>query len=371
MTTSKVGCCMNRRKFLVSSATAATYAMSSTVGFTLFAVPKPSLTLLSGESRTINYDKYGLIVQADRDGADTAQREGMYWFARGMFRFGADFHNVRPWVTLRPREDNKTNLRQLYRSIVHQFLVRDAAGKLIGFRRHPHQPKNSDPTKVSRDQVLPLIAAMSAWDDWGTLREVYEFFSQQPGPLAFLNSDWMDLFRQYIRRARNEAVDETLDHLLLDAAVEARLCCIRDADDVGDDLNLMVILTLAEMPRQSKAYIPAIRKKYAEHRPMNYGCYLGAYYQNYQRKSDLDTKIMIDRIEKGIKAGWQPNCSGALGAIRWYCRSESGGNPGLARMLRPIVQQYLGAPQPQAGATFTAYKCAAPDAIKKGFCQKN
>jgi hypothetical protein len=364
---------MNRRKFLAGSATAVTaYAASSICGTSIFAAPKPTLTLQSGEDRTIWYDKYHLIVQANGDGADTAQREGMYWFARGMYRRGADFHNIHPWITLRPGENNQTDSQQLYRSIVHQFLARDAAGKLIGFRRHPRQPgDNSNPSKMSRDQLLPLIAAMSAWDDWETLREIYDFFSKQPGPFSFLNSDWMDLFRQYIRRARNEAVDETLDHLILDAAVEARLCCIRDANDVGDDLNLLVILTLSEMPRQKKDYIAAIRKKFAENRPMNYGSYLGAYYQNYDRKTNLDPKVMIDRIEKGIKAGWQPNCSGALGAIRWYCRSEAGGNPGLARMLRPIVQQYLGASMPPAGAMFTAYKCAAPDAIKKGFCQKN
>src|SRR5687768_5582080 len=102
---------MDRREFLSRSATAvAVYATSSLIGSPSFGAPKPKLTLLSGESRIIYYDKYGLITQADGDGADTAQREGMYWFARGMFRSGADFHKVHPWVTLRPGENGKTNL---------------------------------------------------------------------------------------------------------------------------------------------------------------------------------------------------------------------------------------------------------------------
>jgi hypothetical protein len=355
----------------MSHSIAAAIGCGLSAPFTWSAAAAPAPSLTAGESALIHFDAHNLIVQANGDGADTAQREGMYWFARGMYRYGADFHRVRPWITLRPDENDKTDVRRLYRSVVHQFLVRDAGGKLVGFRRHPKQANNSDPAKMSRDQLLPLIAAMSVWDDQATLKEVYDYFANQPGPISWLNSDWMDVYRQYIRRARNEPVEDTLDKTLLDGAVEARLCCIDDADNVGDDLNLLVLLTLSEMPRQKKDYIPAIRRKFTENRPMNYGIYLGAYYQHWNRKNDLSKDVMVKRINDGIAAGWQPNCSSALGAIRWYCRSESGGSPGLARMLRPIAQHYLAAQVQPAGTHFQKYNCGPVGEKLKGLCQKN
>ena len=363
---------MNRRQFLSRSVAAV-----ATLGVPAFlsmpsAESNSSSRSRGGRRNYIWFDKNNLIVQANGDGADTAQREGMYWFARGMFRSGADFSNTREWIVVRPNEDAKTSDATLYRSIIHKFLVRDAGGKLVGFRRHPYQKgDNSDPSKMSRDQLLPLIAAMSVWDDWDTLRDVYDFFSRQPGPLSFLNGDWMDMFRQYIRRARNEAVDETIDKTLLDGAVEARLCCIEDANDVGDDLNLAILLTLSEMPRQKKDYIPAIRKKFTEHRPVNYGIYLDAYYKHYRRRTNLAASDMIKRIEEGIKAGWRPSCSSAVGAFRWYCRSESGGSPGLASMMEPIINRYLGAITPAASTTFKRYDCGSASALRKFFCQRN
>lgn len=357
---------MNRREFVVRSATGLGATMLSSLLEPSAALAACSLKttrwLRAGERGYMKYDREGLIVQLNGDGADTAQREGMYWFARGFYRSSAEFP-VKPPV---PSRD------ATYKSVIPRFLVRNAAGKLIGFRRHPTQPgNNSDPAKVSRDQVLPLIAAMSVWDDWGTLKEVHDFLADQPGPLSWLNKDWMDLYRQFVRRARNEAVDETIDKTLLDAAVEARLCCIRDANDVGDDLNLAVLLMLSEVPRQKKDYIAAIRKKFAEHRPMNYGIYLGEYYKRYTRLASLPADVMIDRIEKGIAAGWQPNCSSTLGAFRWYFRSEAGANAGMARMYRPLINCYLGAATPPPGTRFQAYNCGALSPLVKSLCQRN
>jgi hypothetical protein len=124
------------------------------------------------------------------------------------------------------------------------------------FIRHPRQSPHNDPAKMPQDQLLPLIAAMSVWNDEQRLTRVYNLLSGQPGPLSFLNKDWMDLFRQYIRRARNQAPDETVDHLMLDGATLARSCCTEDANDVGDDLNLGVVLGLSEMPRQRHLRVP-------------------------------------------------------------------------------------------------------------------
>jgi hypothetical protein len=315
----------------------------------------------------IYFDRHGLIVQADGDGGDTAQREGMYWFARAMRERGEELSRRR----LPPFQAWRTKAE--YMRVMNLLEFKNIGGEGIGlFVRHPYQREHNDPRKMSRDQLLPLIAAMSAWDDQARLTRVYERLSGQPGPFAFLNKDWMDLFRQYIRRARNQAPDETIDKVVLDGATIARLCCIEDANDVGDDLNLGVILGLPEMPRQRKDYIRSIRRKFVEKRPMNYGIYLTQYYRHYAPDVGLPLSIQQERIENGIRAGWTPDVSNAFGAIKWYCRWEAQGSPGLATLLKPIYDQYFYAPSPPRGATFRRYdeereKCE----LVKGFCQRN
>ena len=55
----------------------------------------------------------------------------------------------------------------------------------------------------------------------------------------------MGLFGEYLRRARNRVPNETADALTLDGVTLARLCCMKDADDVGDDLNLGIFIEFA------------------------------------------------------------------------------------------------------------------------------
>lgn len=50
---------------------------------------------------------------------------------------------------------------------------------------------------------------------------------------------------------------------------------------------------------------------------------------------------MTARIRKGIAEGWQPDCPRVLGALRWYFRAESKGNPELAELYAPIVEAFL------------------------------
>jgi hypothetical protein len=50
---------------------------------------------------------------------------------------------------------------------------------------------------------------------------------------------------------------------------------------------------------------------------------------------------MKSRIDQGIASGWQTDSSRVYGAIRWYQRGETGANPALAELYRPIIKAYL------------------------------
>ena len=298
----------------------------------------------------IAFDRYGLIIQRDGDGGDTAAREGMYWLAKAareaLFNHPGQ-PKAGPFQAWRTRDD--------FVRVLDLLEEKDAAGQYTGhYRRHPYDPRWNTSDKMSRDNMLPLIAAMGAYggpDMEQRLGRFYDNMSTFAGFLRFLNKDLMLLVEEFIKRARNQAVDETIDHAIADCALSARLKCINTMDDVGDDLNLMVSLLLPEL-RQNKDYFKAIRVRYLEKRPMNYGVYMTAYYM-YWGHEPPRPDLMQARMDEGItKKGWLPDCSKVFGAIKWYCRLESSGNPGLANLYRPIYDSLFAAPVPPPGDPF-------------------
>src|ERR1039457_591777 len=117
-------------------------------GGTSVAVPCPA-------SPELSVDKYGLIVQTNGDGGDTAQREGWAWFGS----------------KIRERELNDP--WSVCRTITFQkamdFLEVDHSGI---FRRHPDQ--YNQPQDFSRDQTIPIVAAMGLWGDQDRLNRFWD-----------------------------------------------------------------------------------------------------------------------------------------------------------------------------------------------------
>lgn len=124
-------------------------------------------------------DKHGLIVQANGDGGDCCSRTGLFWYAIFIFRGGA-----RP-----DRDEFMADFRQLRVSI---------PGNL---RRHPDQGPNcgkpgardfscwNNPRVFSRDQLIPILIALGAWDRKVELTEILKahlkrFFFCQNGDLT-------------------------------------------------------------------------------------------------------------------------------------------------------------------------------------------
>lgn len=110
----------------------------------------------------------------------------------------------------------------------------------------------------------------------------------------------------------------------------------RNRDDVGDDLNHIVQLIMAQLRYGSElSKVAAVR--YYSGRQHSYGSFLGAYYATY----GTDMSDFMKRMEAGVHSGWMPDTSAAFGAIRWYHRPSEGANPLLAELWRPIVERYM------------------------------
>lgn len=276
-------------------------------------------------------DKYGLIVQRDGDGGDTAQREGFS-------HFGA-------WIREHVLKEPWDVKREL---TFDQIIALLEDGKTGRFRRHP-EPSQwwSDTKGFSRDQQVPLVAAMGVLGKREPLERMWNALDTCPhlGRIVFkcvqgtkdvAAWDHQNLFR----RARGEAPGWAGDTQLI-GNVWARLAtAYSDPDDTGGDLNLMVDLLMAKLHSPSWMSDTAL-DQYRRNRPICSGCYLKAYHEAYPNDWKASEKTTQERIQKGIAKGWEPECPSVLGALRWYFRYETGGNPELAELYAPIIDWYL------------------------------
>ena len=279
----------------------------------------------------IYYDKFGLIVQRNCDGGDTAQREGWYWF--GTWVRSSNFLN-QPWPISR---------RLSFTEVMDQLEI----GQTGTFRRHPGTA--NDPRDFSRDQTIPIVAAMGVRNDGARLQRFYHELRRRNW-MAQNGRDamWDPVNRNLVARARNEEPNGFTDSGSLFAAVQTRILVAKSKgmDDVGDDLNLLVALLLATV-RKPNAQTDKVREHFAKDLPDNYGMFLGSYRQEYGTDWDGKTsqQEMQKRIDSGIKKGgangWKPDCPRVLGALRWYFRAESGGCLGLAELYEPIVKKWF------------------------------
>jgi len=276
----------------------------------------------------IFFDGLGLIVQRDGDGGDTAQREGWAWFGNWLRRHELKIgEGVTPPISFPATMD----------------LLEDP--KRPGeFRRHPTQPGfRSNPDEFSRDQMIPLVAAMGGFGDvtrlkrsWAAKRACHGVLTCLQGTQDVIGPDLVNLYR----RAWGEGPDPNGDLFLLGGVV-TRLAQAQDnPENVGDDLNLIVQLLMAKVRSPSQSTEQAITM-YAKNRPVSAGCYLGRYRKAYPGDYGADEATMKTRIKSGVASGWTPDCPRVLGALRWYFRAESGGCSSLAELYEPIVAHWL------------------------------
>jgi hypothetical protein len=290
--------------------------------------------LLALDARTeitdpgIYFDSNHLLVQRDGDGGDTAQREGWAWFGNWLrtvkLKMSSPFV---PPISFAATMD----------------LLEDP--KRPGeFRRHPTQPGfKSDPDAFSRDQLIPLVAAMGVMGDlarlkrsWAAKRPCHFIFTCVQGTQDVLGPDLVNLYR----RAWGEAPDPSGDKALALGVADRLRQANQNPEDVGDDLNLIVQLLMAKVCAPSADTELAITA-YAKNRAVCAGCYLSHYRAANRGNFTADEKTMIKDIRKGVARGWKTDCPRVLGALRWYFRAESGGCSTLAELYEPMVNRWL------------------------------
>jgi hypothetical protein len=216
-------------------------------------------------------------------GGDTAQREGWYWFG--------------VWIRQNVLHDPWTVPRKLAFEEVLLLLEPKQDGV---FYRHPKLPPWNNPYDkdygFSRDQMVPLIAAMGAWSlsdpkFYSPLRRLWNALPEDqlggtkhtfngkwwPGPglwwprdkdiLIFTGDIVGPATINFYRRALRENPMKASDgngpngERELAANVVLRLeAAATDKDDTGDDLNLIVILLLAilQFPSTDPIVIPPL-----------------------------------------------------------------------------------------------------------------
>jgi hypothetical protein len=303
----------------------------------------------------IYYDADGLIVHKGQDGGDTAQREGWYWF--GVWVRNNVLHD--PWPI--PR-------RLRFEQVIG--LLEPAHDGI--FYRHPKlRPWNNPYDKrfgFSRDQMIPLVAAMGVWGLKEPLRRLWNALPQDPvgGTKHSFNGTWKTLFGQrelytgdivgpsvinLFRRAWGDDPMRAADgngrwgEAELATNVGLRLeGVLKDRDDTGNDLNLIVMLL------QSLISFPSVvstraANLYAKNRLVSYGSFVDAYWRRYGadvlEMGALSATVRRE-LDNGIgPGGWSTDASRVFGAVRWYHRKGTGANPQLAELYRPIVKAYL------------------------------
>ncbi len=306
---------------------------------------------LSAQTPQIAYDDQGLIVHKNKDGGDTAQREGWYWFGI--------------WIRQQVLNDPWPVPRKLSFAEVIQLLEPKRDG--VFYRNPDLEPWNDPYSKeygFSRDQMVPLVAAMGVWGLTDPLRRLWNALPQDAlgGTKHTFNGEWKTVFGQntiftgdivspatinLFRRAWNEDPMLASDHNgpagenELAANVDIRLAStLNDRDNTGEDLNLIVMLLLAAL-RFPTSTSTGAAARYAKNRPISYGSFLGSYRQKYGVDLTAQPNEVRRRFDEGMSSGWKTDSSRVYGVVRWYHRVETGANPQLAELYAPIIRRYL------------------------------
>jgi hypothetical protein len=241
-----------------------------------FNLSRSSVLVGRGEQdvhNLIHFDAHGLIVQANGDGGDTAQRTGMLFF---QYRDEEAFVNALDQLEIAP-------------------------GIYV---RHPYQAGfRNDPNRFSRDQQRALVIAMGSYrmDDrlWRLAKAHLARFGKYQN-LDYLGPSHLG---EYLRAFRAWPVYPLLlitDVGLVVSSIDIALT--KDKDNVDDNNHVMALVQASQtMPTPISWLATRLYKKY---RPINFG-------NEILGESDP-----------------------VQGALSWYHRAESGGNPFISEMYR-------------------------------------
>jgi len=268
-------------------------------------------------------DAYALIVQADLDGGDTLQREGMYAFGKWL-RYNKN-QNVLIVDELPERRDPS--------KIMDKLEVQPGV-----FIRHPDPWKwYSDPAATSRDQLVPVIAYCGAYEDYPRLWRLFKATLKR------------GLFAQNTRRAGDhhpphwKVPDTMIAHMDLfiraggywTAPLYPVLLVLDTIDLIGTILQQIPIhwvqaagqLRFKEPRDVDDNNVIISHLMAATFKPTPISWFNRQLYSLTRRENFGNT----------LRGETNP----VMGALVWYHRIEGNGNPEMAELYRPLIDEYF------------------------------
>ncbi len=267
-------------------------------------------------------DAYALIVQQDGDGGDSLQREGMYAFGKWL-RYDQSTNTV---LIKEPPE------RANPKKIIDKFEVEPGI-----YVRHPDPTKwYSNPKTTSRDQLVPLIAYCGAYKDHARLWRLFKAFAKRgmfsqntkragEGHMEFKVPDTMIAHLGLFIRAGGWWTAPFYPMLLVTDSIELAGTLLqlipihweqtnkrfrwKDLRDTDDNNAIITHLLAAKFKPTPISWFD--RQLYAYTRRINYG----------------NTRL--------------GETNNVMGALAWYHRASNRGNPEMAELYRPLIQEYF------------------------------
>lgn len=267
-------------------------------------------------------DSYALISQQDGDVGDSLHREGMYAFGK--------------WMVY-DRKKNAMVIREIPArrdpaAIMSKFEVQPGI-----YVRHPDPTRwSANPDTTSRDQLVPVLAYCAAYQDYDRLERLFVATLKR----GFFAQNFLNIGDGETRR---KIPDTMIGHLglfiraggywtaplyplllvtdsleLVATLIEAvpfhweetnKRLRLRNPGDVHDNNTIIAHLVAARFKPTPISWLN--RQIYALTRAQNYG--------------------------NTILGESNP----VMGALVWYHRPEAGGNPELAELYRPLIEEYF------------------------------
>lgn len=221
----------------------------------------------------IHFDAHGFIVQANGDGGDTAQRTGMLFF---QYRDEEAFSKALDQLEIAP-------------------------GIYV---RHPYQSGfRNDPNRFSRDQQRALVIAMGSYGMNDRLWRLAKAHLSRFGKYQNLDYLGPSHLGEYLRAFRAWPVYPVLMLTDLGLVISSLdIAFTRDKDNVDDNNHVMALIQASQtLPTPVSWFASRLYKNF---RPVNFG------------------NEFLGEVDP------------AQGALSWYHREESGGNPFIGEAYR-------------------------------------
>ncbi|MBX3021183.1 MAG: hypothetical protein KF799_05845 [Bdellovibrionales bacterium] len=267
-------------------------------------------------------DSYALISQRDGDVGDSLQREGMYAFGKWM-RYNRETNSI-VVVEIPERRDSK--------KIIAKFEVEPGV-----YVRHPDPTRwSSEPATTSRDQLLPVIAYCGAYQDYERLGRLFVAVAKR----GFFAQNLFKIADPELKPKIPDTMIGTLGLFIRAGGwYTAPLYPLLLVTDTGDLISTLLNLIPVHWEESN------LRLRWKEPRDVD---------DNNTVISQLMAVAFkptpISWLNRQIYAWTRSPNNGNLilgernpvmGALVWYHRTEAGGNPEMAELYRPLVEEYF------------------------------